>query len=164
MKTVLMVGLGLLVWSSMPAAAKDSPDDFLAEMKKCGVCNAMSQNPELMEHMVWETHKIDNGMLCVASVDKEHVKEFMEVHKHMMKNVEKVKADAKLGKKTELCGFCQGMGELDKAGAKHQVIQTATGVVTLCTSTDPQVVKRIHAHADKAIEMQKAMHPHLTSK
>ena len=37
---------------------------------KMHVCKAMAAKPELMKSMTWETHKIANGMLSVASVPK----------------------------------------------------------------------------------------------
>jgi hypothetical protein len=132
-------------------------DALLAEMKKCAVCRAMAEKPDLMEHMTWETHKIDNGMLCVANVPKEHAKEFANLHAKMMQNVAKVKADLREGKAVQLCSFCQSMGDLEKSGAKQQVIDTATGSITLVTSTDPEVVKKIHEQADRVIAEQKKL-------
>jgi hypothetical protein len=157
MKTVVTVAvLGLAAcWTALAVA--EHHEDHLAEMKKCSVCKCLAEKPELMKDMIWETHKIDSGMLCVASVPKEQAKEFEAVQKEMMKNVEKVKADQQAGKPVELCAFCAGFGELEKAGAKHQEIKTATGGISLLTSNDPTVVAKIHEQADKAIAEQKKM-------
>jgi hypothetical protein len=158
MRAVITVAfLGLVACSAVVLVA-DSPNDaVLAEMKKCAVCKSLAENPKFMSQMTWETHKIDNGMLCVSSVPKESVKEFEALHAKMMQSVDKVKSESKAGKKVELCSFCEGMGSLEKSGAKHQVIPTATGAVSLITSSDPEVVKKIHAQADEAIAMQKKM-------
>ena len=149
--------LGVAACWAASASAATPQDAILAEMKKCAVCNIMTEKPELMKDMTWETHKIENGMLCVASVPKEQMKEFAALHEKMMKQVEQVKADLKAGKPTQLCGFCQSMGELEKLGAKQQQIKTATGFITLFTSNDPSTVAQIHTQADKAIAMQKQM-------
>lgn len=130
--------------------------DHEAEFKNCAVCKSMAK-PGLMDHMTFETHKIDNGMLCVATVDKDHVKEFETAHKELMANAAKAEADQKAGKEVKLCGFCQGVSELMKAGVKHQEVPTARGAVTLFTSDNPSVVSQIHQHADQAIAMQKEM-------
>jgi hypothetical protein len=154
-KTTAFLGLAACV--AVLAYAESPKEDFLAEMKKCAVCNVMVDKPELMKDMTWETHKIENGMLCVASVPKELKKDFDAVHAEMTRRIEKVKADAQQGKHAELCGFCQGMGDLEKAGAKSQDVKTATGSIHLVTSNDPSIVAKIHAQADKAIAEQKKM-------
>ena len=130
------------------------------EMKKCEVCKVMAEKPELMKEMTWETHKVENGMLCVAAVPKEQKKDFEAVHKKMMQNIAKVTADQKAGKKVQLCTFCVGMSDLMKAGAKQQEINTATGAISLITSNDPAIVEKIHAEADKAIAEQKKLQQH----
>src|SRR5262245_36090360 len=154
--------LGLTVsWSCLAfGQAKQSnsqQDNMLAEMQKCAVCKYMAAKPELLKDMIWETHKIDNGMLCLTSVPKEMKKQFVEVSDKMMQAIEQVKAEQKQGKSVELCSFCVAMGDLMKLPTKQQHIETATGAIHLVTSDDPTVVKKIHAVADKAIAEQKKM-------
>jgi hypothetical protein len=157
MRTVIAVAfLGLLA-CVVAVSAEQQNDALLAEMKKCAICKEMAENPKLMSQVSWETHKIDNGALSVSTVPKESVKQMAALHEKMMKNVEKAKSDLQSGKKVEMCSFCEGMGELEKSGAKIQTIHTSTGAVSLITSPDPEVVKKIHAHADQAIAMQKKM-------
>lgn len=150
-----IAGAGLLVWCATLAWAEPPSPEVLAEMKKCAVCKELAANPTLMGEMTWETHKIDNGMLCVATVPKEHGKEFAALHEKMMTNVKQVQADQKAGKPVQLCAFCEGMAELQKAGATEQVIELENGAVSLLTSTEPEIVAKIHAQADKAIAEQK---------
>jgi hypothetical protein len=158
MNRILGTAFLALVSPFVASVGAEAPDEaLLAEMKKCAVCQVMAEKPALMEHMTWETHKIDNGMLCIASVPKEHAKEFASLHAKLMQNVAKVKADLKQGEAVQLCSFCESMGELEKAGATQQVIDTATGAITLVTSTDPELVEKIHEQADKAIAEQKKL-------
>jgi hypothetical protein len=158
MNKVLATSVLALVTCSGTLARSEAPDEaVLTEMKKCAVCKVMALKPELMAHMTWETHKIDNGMLCLASVPKEYAKDFWALHEKMMQNVAKVKSDLQQGKEAALCSFCESMGELEKAGAKQQVIKTKSGAVSLITSTDPKIVTTIHEHADKAIEEQRKL-------
>jgi hypothetical protein len=146
--------LAAAVSSLAYAAAGDDP---MAEMKKCAVCKVMVESPELMESMTWECHKVDAGMLCLATVPKDKKKLYDEIHKKMMANVEHVKAEQAAGRDVELCHFCSAMGELEKSGAKEETVDTATGSIYLVTATDPALVAKIHAHADQAIAQQKAM-------
>jgi hypothetical protein len=152
---VSLVALGLVVVWSGAAFAADQTDKIVAEMKKCAVCKNLAEKPELLKNMGWETHKIDNGMLTLTTVPEDMKKDFDEVSEKMHRSIEQVTADAKQGKKVELCSFCSSMGELMKLGAKHQHIETKTGAVDMMTSDNPETVKKIHEVADKAIAMQK---------
>jgi hypothetical protein len=158
MKTIVsLAGLGLvLAWSS-PVFAETAQEKMLAEMENCAVCKYMAENPELMKETTWETHKIDNGMLCLTTVPKEMKKEFDAASAKMMQAIAKLEADSAKAKETKLCSFCQSMGELHKLHAKMQHIDTQTGAIHMVTSDDPAIVKKIHAFADKAIAEQKKM-------
>jgi hypothetical protein len=163
MKTIVSLAvIGLAVAWSSSAFGQVQQDtgqqkNLQAEMEKCVVCKYIGENSELMREMTWETHKIDNGMLCLTTVPKELKKDFDAVSAKMMQAIEKVKADEEQGKEVELCHFCVAMGELMKLNAKQQHIETQTGAIHLCTSDDPAVVKKIHAMADKVIAEQKEM-------
>jgi hypothetical protein len=158
MKSILsLVAVGLAVaWSSL-LFAETAQEKMLAEMEKCAVCKYMAENPKLMKDMTWETHKIDNGMLCLTTVPKEMKKEFDAVSAKMMQAIGKLEADPTKAKEAELCSFCASMGELHKLNAKMQNIDTQTGAIHMATSDDPAIVKKIHAFADKAIAEQKKM-------
>jgi uncharacterized membrane-anchored protein YhcB (DUF1043 family) len=151
-----------VAWSTTVRAESQSGDPRM-EMQKCEVCKFLAEKPDLMKQMTWETHKIDNGMISVASGPKENKDEFHAVHEKMMQAVAKVKADQQQGKPVQLCEYCQSMSELMKAGAKQQNIETAGGAICLVTSDDPAVVQKIHAAADKAIAQQQQMEQQLRS-
>jgi hypothetical protein len=160
MNSMAVVGLlvgGSLIYAGPQTRESPQTSKLVAEMEKCEICKAMARKPELLQEMTWETHKIDHGMLCVATVPKEHAKEFAALHKAMLSNVEKVKEELDRGQKVELCSFCSGMSELEKAGAKQEAIETATGAINLVTSEDPAIVNKIHAQADAAIAEQKKL-------
>jgi hypothetical protein len=159
--TLAVVGFAA-AWSSA-VFGETATDDTLAELKNCAVCKYFAEKPELMKNMVWETHKIENGMLSLTTVPKELKQEFDALGAKMMQAIEQVKADSQAGKPVELCNFCAAMGELMKAGAKQQHIGTSVGAIHLCTSEDPDVVAKIHALADKAIAEQKKVEQHTAS-
>jgi hypothetical protein len=155
--------LGLAIVGTAIASSQSQSGDPRVEMQKCAVCKYLAEKPELMEKMTWETHKIDNGMISVASAPKEAKDEFHAVHEKMMQAVAKVKADQQQGKPVELCSYCESMSDLMKAGAKQENVDTATGTVCLVTSNDPAVVQKIHAAAEKAIADQRQMEQQLKS-
>jgi hypothetical protein len=158
MKTIVsLAALGLAVGWSSAAVAQIEEHNIAEEMQKCAVCKYMGENPELMKAMIWETHKIENGMLGLTTVPKEMKKEFDTASAKMMQEIAKLEADPTYAKKAELCSFCASMGELSKLGAKMQHIDTKTGAIHMVTSDDPATVKKIHALADKAIAEQKKM-------
>ena len=156
MKAMLSV-VALVATAAASLAIAATAEDAQEQMKKCAVCKFLAEAPDLMATMTWECHKVDAGMLCLATVPKEKKKQYDEIHKKMMATVEKIKSDAAAGRDIELCSFCTSMGELEKAGAKEETVDTATGSVYLVTSADPAVVAKIHAQADKAIAEQEAM-------
>jgi len=135
--------------------AETGLEKMVTEMQKCEICKHLAEKPELMKNMIWETHKIDDGMLCLTTVAKDQRKEFEAVSEKMLRSIEQVKSDAKEGKEVQLCSYCSSIGELMKSGAKQQHIKTRTGDIFMVTSDDPAVVKKIHEVADHAIAVQK---------
>jgi hypothetical protein len=150
-----VAALFLAAASSLAFAA--TADEAVEEMKKCDVCKVMAADPELMQSMTWECHKIDAGMICVSTVPKENKGKYDAIQAKMEASVAQVKADHAAGKEVHLCSFCQGVGELEQAGAKEETVETQTGSVFLVTAADPAVVSKIHTHADQAIAQMKAM-------
>jgi hypothetical protein len=142
-------------WIALASAATE--EEMKAEMEKCAVCKHLVAKPDLMKEMTWETHKIDNGMLCVSTVPKEKKGEFDALNKEMKVAIEEVKAAEQQGKPVELCELCASWGELMKAGATEKEIALSNGSIHMITSSDPAVVAKIHAQADKAIAIQKDM-------
>jgi hypothetical protein len=154
---VSLAALGLAVGLSSAAVAQTEEHSITEEMQKCAVCKYMAEHPDLMKAMTWETHKIDNGMLCLTTVPKEMKKQFDTVSAKMMQAIAKLEADPAKAEEAQLCNFCESMGELHKLNAKMQHIDTLTGAIHMATSDDPTIVKKIHAMADKAIAEQKKM-------
>ena len=68
------------------------------------------------------------------------------------KQLEGVVADLENGKQMPLCGFCTSYGKLKMAGAKDEQVETDFGMIGLLTSDDPDIVKQIHAHADRTVK------------
>jgi hypothetical protein len=160
MKTLsVLTSIALVVsMAALVSAASNDQAAIMAGMQKCDMCKHIAANPELMQNMTWETHKIDNGMLCVSTVPKEKMSDFQALNAKMKSTMDKMKTDAAAGKQPELCALCEGMAELMKSDAvKEKEIQLTNGSIHMMTSDDPAIVAKIHAEADKAIDMQKQM-------
>jgi hypothetical protein len=158
MKTLLaLTTFAMVATSALFVQAEFSEAKMMAEMEKCAMCKHIAANPQLMEKVTWETHKIDNGMLCVSTVPKELKSDFDALSAKMNSTMEQMKTDAAQGEDSELCELCKGMSELTKAGAQEKQIELSNGSIHMLTSDDPAVVAKIHAEADKAIDMQKQL-------
>jgi hypothetical protein len=154
----ILTSIALVVSMASVVLAASNDQAVMAEMEKCDMCKHIAANPELMQNMTWETHKIDNGMLCVSTVPKEKMSDFQALNAKMKSTMDKMKTDADAGKQPELCFLCEGMAALMKTGAvKEKEIQLTNGSIHMMTSDDPAMVAKIHAEADKAIDMQKQM-------
>jgi cell division FtsZ-interacting protein ZapD len=154
MKSRIALTLIATLTCCLTVAHAISEAEITESMEKCDVCKHIAAKHELMKNMTWETHKIDNGMLCVSTVPKEKKSEFDALAKEMTTAIEEVKAAKEQGQEVELCELCEGWAELIKAGAKEKEISLTNGSIHMITSDDPAVVAKIHAEADKAIEIQ----------
>lgn len=114
--------------------------------ESCICCKPMHDNPALMSRMKWETHKITNGLMMVAAPPEGMIDEFEATCHAMHTAAENAKPS------DPMCGFCLSFTELAKAGAKVEEVKTGVGQMTLITSDDPAVVKKIHAHSDRTQE------------
>jgi hypothetical protein len=150
---LITAALGLMAAVGGRGRAEEGSAEKWLDVENCDICKAMAENPALMKSVAWETHLIDNGALCVVTVPKEMMKDFEACGKKMEAAIEK----AKSGEKMEFCGACESMGKLMEAGVKSKEIKIANGMIHLMTSDDPALVKQIHEHAKKTIEVQKEM-------
>lgn len=114
----------------------------------CAVCKNLSQEPGLLEHMVWETHKTTNGMLSVMAADPEYAEAWKRAYQGMMATVAKLQA----GEQLHLCGCCTDFGMLVMAGAVTDDVDTSVGMISTVTGDSEELIEKIHAHADKTIE------------
>ena len=135
-----------LILSFVPAQAGDEGAWF--DMENCSMCKHLTTQEGLLDHMIWENHIIANGALSFTKVDPE----YKDAYKQMGKDMEAVGAKLMAGEQLPLCNFCQSYGGLMMAGAKMEMIETAGGEIGLVTSTDPEMVKKIHAHTQRTID------------
>ena len=141
MRGKLLIGAVLLLLTSV-ALAGDAP---WFDMKNCGFCKHLMDDPELLHHCTWENHKIDNGALIVTTVEDEFLPSFEKAMAAMEETGKKMEA----GEMVPMCGMCQAMGAMFMKGAKYQSINTQHGNVALFTSDNPELITEIHAYVDR---------------
>lgn len=148
------VALAVVVAIAAFVVAQDKP---WFDMEKCAMCTNLSSQPGLLENLTWEHHMIDNGLMSVTVCPEEYKATYDKAMAGMKATMEKINA----GEKLYLDGYCTTYGELMKAGAKVQTVETSVGSVTLMTSSDPKVIKKIHEFGqhtmDELAKMEESM-------
>jgi hypothetical protein len=137
--TILMLTL------PMSALADDAP---WFDLENCGMCKNMVAEKGLMEAMEWENYLTADGYMTVTVVAPGHEKAFDRA----MAAMEKAGAKLMAGEDMYLCGFCQSFGALAMAGATIENFETAGGHINLVSSRDPELIEKIHAHAQRTID------------
>ena len=146
MKSVrIAAALAIVMAVAAFVVAEDKP---WFDMKNCAMCSTLASKPGLLEAMTWEHFPISNGVMQVGHCPDEHKAAFGMAMAEMGKVQEKMKA----GEAVNLDGYCMTFGELLGAGAKMENFQAAHSSVTLITSSDPELVKKIHAFTQKTNE------------
>lgn len=143
----LRIGLLLAMVVAVAAfvVAEDKP---WFDLENCEMCKGMVAQEGLMGNMNWDYYITKNGMMTVGTVAKGYMDKYKASKASMMEAMEKMMA----GDEMYLCGFCTKHGELTHAGATLEEFTTKAGEVSLMTSTDPKIVKEIHAYAQKTID------------
>lgn len=124
------------------------------DMENCGMCAPMMAEEGLMENLTWESHNISNGMMAFASAPEKYQEGFTRACAAMDELGKKMMA----GEEMTLCGHCKSYSSLMGAGATIEKIKMKMGHVTLLTSSDEEIVTKIHAHVERTnAEMAKMM-------
>ena len=146
-RIAMVLGTFALAALALPlAAAPGSPTWF--DLENCSMCKHMMAEEGLMDHMKWENHLTQDGMMSVTVVAAGYEEAFTRSMMNMKATGEKLMS----GEKMYLCGFCQSFGGLHMAGANVEHFETVAGYVELVTSRDPAVVEKIHAHGKRTID------------
>ncbi len=142
---VLLVALMALLCSV--ATAGDEVPWF--DMEKCAFCKMITAEEGLAEHMQVEYHKLSIGIMSITVVDQE----YMESYERVQKKMEKLGNE--LMQATEMpymCGLCAAVGEFYMAGLQPDHIRSSVGEIVIWTSDQPEMVKKLHAFAQRSID------------
>ena len=123
------------------------------DVEGCALCGCMKGHEDLMKNGGFSVHKVSKGMLMVHALNKKELAEMEAVSKEMEKQIAKLQQ----GQQLPLCGFCNSYGGLIAAGATFEEMKTAAGPATLVTSDDEDLIKKIHAFADRTKEEHEKM-------
>jgi hypothetical protein len=147
-KSVVLV-LSLLLVGAVGLIAGDhekQSDQPWFDMENCGMCKHLKSEAGLMDHMTWENYKIGTGMVSVTTVEPGWEDKYEKVNQKMAATGEKLMK----GEQMHLCGMCTDFGRIMMTGkVKSDELHTEGGHIWTVTSTDPEVIKMIHAHCDR---------------
>ncbi len=143
-KYFVIVAIALFAASTLTLAG----DETWFDMEKCGFCKLLMEPPDMLEHATWEHHNIANGIVSVATIDKEYIKPWRAAEAKM----EELGKKMEKGEQVPMCNACMAMGKLMMMGAKYESVQTAHGNVAMMTSDDPKVITEIQAWGKKTMD------------
>ncbi|MFH1686807.1 MAG: hypothetical protein ABIE70_04715 [bacterium] len=119
------------------------------DMVNCGFCKHLTEEAGFLEYANWENFVIDNGMMSVTTVPEEHMDALARINAKMEESGKKMET----GEMIPMCGMCASMGQIFMSGkAKYSTYKIKNGEVALFTSSDPETIKAIQAHAKHTID------------
>ncbi len=122
------------------------------DLENCSMCKHLNAESGLLDNIKWEHHLISTGMLTVTQVPEDYKEKYESASKHMQETSQQLMQ----GKQLPMCGMCQSMGTLFQSGkVSWESFETGVGMVSVMTSTDPDIIKKIRAHAQRTIDEYK---------
>jgi len=119
------------------------------DFENCVFCKNLIEDPGLLPHCTWENFKIENGAMNIMTIEPAY-KESMEKANAAMNRIGMEIQSGKRNPMTEkMCGSCQQWGMLMGSGVEMEQVKGEAAEVTLMTSEDPQLVKRLHELVDR---------------
>lgn len=123
------------------------------DMDHCEICKNMASMKDDMHKVKWDAHMLDNGMLMVSVVPRKMKKAMAKAEEGVQATVKRLES----GESLDMCGFCQSYGGLMAMGADIKDLKTVGVNITLITSSDPEVVKKIQAFGKQSKVEHKKM-------
>jgi hypothetical protein len=151
MSVCLVVVTCAAAWAGDPAkkTAAKGTDAMMAEMAKCTVCkNMVSVLPEVGPIQT-DVVRLNNGAAIMHTVSPAKADVYLKAHAATAKAGEACATMTDEQAKAQLCGFCQEIRGVMKAGASMSTGTTKNGDLMVLTSNDPAVQARIAGLASK---------------
>lgn len=155
MKKTLFVTLFVMALSAVAMAGPETGasagagDTPWFDLENCAFCKNLMQDPELMDHMSWETHEISNGAMIITTVDPGYEASYEKACAAMEGLGEKMMSGEVNPMSVKVCGHCRTWGQLMMAGVKTEVVKGDQAEVTLMTGDTPELVAQIHEYAER---------------
>jgi len=147
-KTLMLI---LILISVVANAGENAP---WVDMMNCPVCKNVSSEDGLMENMTWEHHLTATGLMTVSTVKPAFQSKFVRAKAGMKKMIDKFMS----GEEMDLCEYCTSVTSLLKKGVTSEIITTHGADVMLISSTDKDMIEKIHAHGQKTIDFLNPVH------
>jgi len=129
------------------------------DMEGCVFCKNLTEDPGLLPHMTWETHKTSNGSMTVAMVEPAYRASYEKAGKAMEAIGTKMMNGEMNPMAASMCGHCKMFGQLMMAGASREQIHGQIVDVALITSDNAAVVAMIHQMVDRDNQEMQQMAP-----
>lgn len=150
--------LSLLMILALPLlAGEHTSASGWFDMENCAFCKSLTEDPELLAHVTWENHKIQNGSMTITTVDPAYAAAYAKASKAMEDLGTKMTSGEVNPMEVKMCGHCQAFGQLMMAGVRMEKVVGEAAEVMLLTSDDPNIVAMIHEMTDRDIEEMKLM-------
>lgn len=131
----------VLGWAGRSAGEGEEQPWF--DMVNCGFCKSLGTHVELLNHMDWKHYDLSSGLMSITQVEPASMAEYKIVCALMEETGKKLAA----GEQIPLCRSCQAFSGLMAKGMKTETVFTDFGSVQLSMSSDPEIVKGVHAWA-----------------
>jgi hypothetical protein len=150
--TLLVMALPMLVFAGPPGGSDPTAGAKWFDMENCAFCKHLTKDPELMDHVAWETQTIEKGAVVITTVDADYMKPYQKACDAMMALGKKMETGEVNPMAVKMCGHCMAWGQLMMAGAHTEMVKSKNVEVTVMTADDPAVIAQIHDFAHRSQE------------
>ncbi|MCP4292686.1 MAG: hypothetical protein GY780_12730 [bacterium] len=131
------------------------------DYENCEFCKTLLEDPGLLAHSTWENFSIKNGAMNVMTVEPEYAAAMRTAEGKMSALGNKIGSGEVNPMTLKMCGHCMSFGMMMMGGAQMERIESDVAVITLMTSDNPDMVKRLQEQAKRDTkEMALLKHQH----
>jgi hypothetical protein len=122
------------------------PDFMLEQMKKCYLCKAYCDQPEMLTAATMKISMTNNGFVMNTTVlEKDDLERYQDFERMFHEKICELKEESSWeDARKKICDMCRQFCDLDHEGAVMDWGVTDTGTVSVFVSSDPEMVKKLH--------------------
>ncbi len=143
-------------WAGGPMKSDSGWFDF----ENCVFCKNLTEDPGLLENSTWENHTIKNGSMNIMTVPPEYAEAMATAEKKMAELGNKISTGEVNPMTMKMCGHCMSFGMIMMSGVDMERVNSDVAIITLMTSDDPAMVKRLHDQVKRDNEEMALMADH----
>jgi len=152
--TVVFCAVPALVFGGDSMVSESGWFDF----ENCAFCKSLTEDPDLLHHTTWENYPIKNGAMNIMTVEPAYAESMAKVDAHMAALGGKIQNGEVNPMSLEMCGRCKHFGMLMMGGVDMERVEGEAAIVTLMTSSDPAVTKKLQEMAERDTKEMALMH------